>query len=352
MDPFTDQAAMVVGYLAAGVARRRRRSGNRLDAEVVFDAALRRLQATVEAKLGGQVTALVREAENGHVSDHTRVRMQVALEDAASKDLEFRQEVTELIARVREAESPLDVERPSERARLQVNIGDITIGATHVTSRVGGSAGFGRDGAVRPLASAGTPPVSGRRDEAFPDNLVRIPVSIYVTESGIHEQVETAVEQWLTSVDASIHTRDEPLIGSWFRRMEAGIKKVVSTPAGREALLTATHIADSRLVQAQDAYVTATLLQNVGPVLQALQPTKDAVVRAGALLIVKIDWIVQVHQLTAAQQAILDHQPHLAASPKEIIAALQLPGPVGQKDAPSPAVEWDDGSGAAAAAAE
>jgi hypothetical protein len=34
--------------------------------------------------------------------------------------------------------------------------------------------------------------------------------------------------------------------------------------------LTAAHVADSRLVQAQDAYVTATLLQNVAPVLQAL----------------------------------------------------------------------------------
>jgi hypothetical protein len=35
-------------------------------------------------------------------------------------------------------------------------------------------------------------------------------------------------------------------------------------------------------------------MKNVGPALQALQPTKDAIVRAGALLIVKIDWVVQV----------------------------------------------------------
>jgi hypothetical protein len=54
-------------------------------------------------------------------------------------------------------------------------------------------------------------------------------------------------------------------------------------------------------------------------------------VRAGALLIVKIDWAVQVHQLTAVQQAILDHQSTLAASPWEIIAALQIHGPVIQE---------------------
>jgi hypothetical protein len=85
------------------------------------------------------------------------------------------------------------------------------------------------------------------------------------------------------------------------------------------------------------------LLQSVGPVLQALQPTKDAVVRAGALLIIKIEWMVQVHQLTAAQQAILDHRPNLAASPAEIIAALQLGSPVIEKTTISPTTRRDGG---------
>jgi hypothetical protein len=118
-------------------------------------------------------------------------------------------------------------------------------------------------------------------------------------------------------------------LGSWFRRIDASVKRAAKTSAAREALLTAAHIADSRLVQTQDAYVTATLLQNVGPVLQALQPTKDAVVRAGALLIVKVDWVVHVYQLSAAQQTILDHhQPQLPGSPGEVIAALRLTDPV------------------------
>jgi hypothetical protein len=51
----------------------------------------------------------------------------------------------------------------------------------------------------------------------------------------------------------------------------------------------AAHAAESHLIYAQDATVTATMLQNLGPVLLALQPTKEAVIRAGALLIVKMD---------------------------------------------------------------
>ncbi len=66
--------------------------------------------------------------------------------------------------------------------------------------------------------------------------------------------------------------------------------------------------------------------------------------RAGALLIVKVDWEVQVHQLTAAQQARLDHRPQLAASPREIIGALQLTEPVLQDGAiPSGAQPADRG---------
>jgi hypothetical protein len=74
-------------------------------------------------------------------------------------------------------------------------------------------------------------------------------------------------------------------------------------------------------------------LQNLGPVLASLQPTKDAVLRVGALLIVKVDWVVKVFQLTAAQQALLDHRPQLASSPYEIIAALNLE-PDSERDGP------------------
>ena len=106
--------------------------------------------------------------------------------------------------------------------------------------------------------------------------------------------------------------------------MLATVEREMRSPAAREATLVAAHVADTRLVLAQDAAVTAKLLQNLGPVLGALQPTKDAVIRVGALLIVKVDWVVNVFQLTAAQQALLDHRPQFARSPHEIIAALNL----------------------------
>jgi hypothetical protein len=73
--------------------------------------------------------------------------------------------------------------------------------------------------------------------------------------------------------------------------------------------------------------VTAILMSNLGPVLASLQPTRDAVVRSGALLIVKVDWTVAVHQLTPRQQLVLDHAPYLVAAPDKILEALGLPQP-------------------------
>lgn len=154
--------------------------------------------------------------------------------------------------------------------------------------------------------------------------LSSLPVTIYLSDEGAHANVEAAVEQLVAAAGLRITRRDDPVIGSWFRRMRAAVDDAARSRTGREVALTATHVADARLVLAQDAAITATFLQNLAPVISALQPTKDAVVRLGAVLLVKVDWAVSIHQLTAAQQALLDHDPRLALAPHEILTALSL----------------------------
>jgi hypothetical protein len=138
-----------------------------------------------------------------------------------------------------------------------------------------------------------------------------VPVTIYLSDERIHEQVEAAVEKLLASVGLQIVSREDPVAGSWFRRMVA-----------REVAATALHAADGRVSLDQDAQRTAILLQGLPNLLGALQPTKDAVVRVGTLLVVKVDGTVSVIQLTAAQQLSLDHAPHLVYSPAEIAKLL------------------------------
>lgn len=147
-----------------------------------------------------------------------------------------------------------------------------------------------------------------------------MPVTIYLTDERYHARVESAVETLLATVGLWITERDDPVIGSWFRRMTVRAKEGMRSPAGQDAV----HAVDSRLVIAQDAEVTAKLLENLAPVIAALGPVKGAVIRAGALLVVKHEDDISVLQLTAVQQARLDDDPQLARSPHEIVAALGL----------------------------
>jgi len=158
------------------------------------------------------------------------------------------------------------------------------------------------------------------RAEALPQTSA-MSVMIYLSDERIHEDVEAAVKEFLATAGLRICDREDPVTELWFRRMAPTVKAAVNSPLSREALATAAHAADARLVLAQDAVVTATLMQNLAPVLGALHPTKDAVIRAGALLVVKMNWTVSVIQLTAAQQLHLDHHPELVRCPAEIAAA-------------------------------
>ncbi|KAA9166322.1 response regulator transcription factor [Amycolatopsis acidicola] len=146
------------------------------------------------------------------------------------------------------------------------------------------------------------------------------PVTIYLGDETAHREVQAAVEELIEGAGGDIVEREDPVLGSWFRRMRA---RAADSALAKEAATAAAHALDSRVTLAQDATVTATMMQNLGPVLGSLHSTKDAVIRVGALLIVKVEWAVAVHQLTAAQQLLLDHQPNLLTSPQDILTALR-----------------------------
>ncbi|WP_433262363.1 toll/interleukin-1 receptor domain-containing protein [Actinosynnema sp. CS-041913] len=168
-----------------------------------------------------------------------------------------------------------------------------------------------------------------------------VPVSIYLGDGTGHRAVESAVENALRVSGLAVVDRDDPVIGSWFRRLRA---KAVGF--GRSELgATAAHAAETHLVHAQDAEVTARLMEHLASVIESLRPERNAVLRIGALLIVKVDGELSVLQLTPAQQYRLNHEPHLVQQPGALLHALAArqddqavePAPVSALlDAPSP----------------
>lgn len=177
-------------------------------------------------------------------------------------------------------------------------------------------AGLERGGYPPPDTESAAPPAA-------------IPVTVYLSDAAGSERVEAAVELLLASAGVQITERDDPVLGSWFRGMRA---RFAGSPAAQDFAATAMHAVESQLVHAQDATITANLMQNLGPTIAALQDYDEAVIRAGALLVVKLGPRLVVQQLTPAQQFRLDHQPELACSPQLVLKALQPQEPAARAE--------------------
>jgi hypothetical protein len=172
---------------------------------------------------------------------------------------------------------------------------------------------------------------------AAPADQSLLPVAVYLSDAAVHEQVEAAVEALLATVGLTIVERGTPVFGSWFRRMRAAGSRAARSPSAREAVTSIVHAADAHFLQRPDAEVTATLMQNLPALIASLQPTKDAVLRVGAVLVVKVEWTVVVHQLTPGQRLLLDHNPELESAPHAILAALGALGSQGVDGSPASA---------------
>lgn len=96
---------LVVGYLAAWVARRARRLGDRVDGKVdqVLDASVDRLADLVLTKLGAEpaIAQMREEAAQGVDNERTKRRVQLAVEDAVERDERFAEELRALVEQIR-----------------------------------------------------------------------------------------------------------------------------------------------------------------------------------------------------------------------------------------------------------
>ncbi|MFG1629037.1 hypothetical protein [Kribbella sp. NPDC049227] len=104
------ETGIVVGYLVGWGLRKARRVGARADAVVdeALDAALDKLQDAVDRKLHGDPALEKLDLDisgQGQVSERTRQRLELALEDAAEEDPGFAGELAKLVENVRAAEA-------------------------------------------------------------------------------------------------------------------------------------------------------------------------------------------------------------------------------------------------------
>ncbi|MFE2970415.1 hypothetical protein ACFXKC_43580 [Streptomyces sp. NPDC059340] len=100
---------LAVGYLIGWAVRKARRVADRADAEVdqALDAGMDRLHEVVVTRLGTdpalEQTLAEAASDQEAVADRTRLRLQLALEDAAERDAAFQQALDDAVAEVQAA---------------------------------------------------------------------------------------------------------------------------------------------------------------------------------------------------------------------------------------------------------
>ena len=138
-------------------------------------------------------------------------------------------------------------------------------------------------------------------------------VVIYLSNVDELGRVEAEVEKLVESAGWKVLHREDSGTGSWFRRLWVKVPPMVD------------HRLGSELVRRPEAEVTATMLQHIGPVVTALQPTRDAVIWIGAVLVTKVDGEVSARELTLEEQSWLTQKPHVLTAPKVLVSAFDPP---------------------------
>ncbi|MEV7092707.1 hypothetical protein AB0M80_07655 [Amycolatopsis sp. NPDC051045] len=131
---------VAVGMLIAWVVRKARRAGTRADqiADEAIDVGLARVHEVIVGKLGGDpsLARLEREAlDAGQVSDRTRTRVQLALQDAAEDDPKFAQALKQAL-------------QQAEDANVSKTVGHITGRGVAVGGEVSGVVSTGDDATI------------------------------------------------------------------------------------------------------------------------------------------------------------------------------------------------------------
>lgn len=155
---------------------------------------------------------------------------------------------------------------------------------------------------------------------AFP----AIPISIFLDDGRDHEAVEKALTEFLARQSFEVFGHEPPIIGSWFRRFWARARQETAhlTPARLSA--EAERKVRLEVFDKDQAAVDNLVATGMAAVITALQGEENACVRAGAILVLKVDGRLYSTTLFQYQLAWLEREQHqvLLRDPAGLLKAL------------------------------
>jgi hypothetical protein len=148
-------------------------------------------------------------------------------------------------------------------------------------------------------------------------------VAIYLAEDEGHQEVQEALNHLLTAFDFEVVDSSPPVHGSWYRDFVAVSRRALTSRELGERLHKVERSIELQVLHKHQAEIDSMQGDAVAKLLTALEHTPDALVQIGSVLLLKIDGVPAVRNLTQVELQHLEHNPKLLKSPATILEALQ-----------------------------
>lgn len=149
------------------------------------------------------------------------------------------------------------------------------------------------------------------------------PLTLYLDDGDRPGTVEVALMGVLTDLGWSVVGQEPPIVGSWLHRFTARTKALSETETGERLLRELNRAMELRTVDKLQAEVDSSQASAVSGLLLALKDQANALIQIGSILLVKVDGVPIVRNLTPLELEHLRRNPSLSGRPAECLSALQ-----------------------------
>ncbi|PKW15806.1 anti-anti-sigma factor [Saccharopolyspora spinosa] len=150
-----------------------------------------------------------------------------------------------------------------------------------------------------------------------------VPGRIYLSDELDHQAVADAAERVVAAFGLEFAHAFPPVVGSWFGEFLIRLKNSGQLPTKEEQFVKLSRALDLRLLDRQQAEVDAAQGAAVAGLIQSLSNTPRAIVQIGSVLLVKVDEVIVVRNLTQLELAHWERNPALFRDPAAALQELQ-----------------------------
>ena len=150
------------------------------------------------------------------------------------------------------------------------------------------------------------------------------PVTVFLdTNDGLTiRKTQEAIRQIIAEADLELAFEGDGIIGSWFGRFFARTKEAITSEQAKAELRRIERSLEMQALHLPQAQIDAAQSDGVAKLISALADTPNALVQIGSVLLIKVDGVPTVRNLTQVELAYLEHNKQLYKAPSDMLEEL------------------------------